>query len=107
MSDTQVGGIAGAQLRAIVERIERLDEEIKAMNDDKRDVYAEAKANGFDTKVLKRVVAYRRKDPDAVEEEDAVFDLYLHALGSIPDGHGMTAATRARTKPAKQPEIAA
>ena len=73
MSDT--GPVAGAQLKAFVERIERLEEEIKGLNDDKADVYAEAKATGFDTKVMKRVVAYRRKDRAAAEEEETLFDL--------------------------------
>lgn len=73
--------VAHEQLRSFVERIERIEEEIKAGNDDKRDVYAEAKANGFDTKVLKRVIAHRRKDANEVAEQDAIFDLYLDALG--------------------------
>lgn len=79
MSDP--GGVAADQLRAFVERIERLEEEMKVINDDKKDVYAEAKANGFDVKILKRVIAWRRKQPHEREEEDAVFDLYVHALG--------------------------
>lgn len=72
--------IARGQLRAFVERIERLDEEAKALNDDRKDVYAEAKGCGYDTKILKRVIAARRKDPEQREEEDAVFQTYLAAL---------------------------
>lgn len=72
--------VAGGQLRAFVERIERLEEELKAVNDDKKDVYAEAKGNGFDVKILKKVVAARRKQPHEREEEDMLFDLYWSAL---------------------------
>lgn len=73
--------IVGAQLRAFVERIERLDEEIKSLNDDKRDIYAEAKGNGYDVKVLKAIIARRRKDADEVAEMDSVMQLYLAAIG--------------------------
>lgn len=68
------------ELRSFVERIERIEEEIRAGNDDKRDVYAEAKGRGYDVKVLKRVIAHRRKDANEVAEQDAIFDLYLDAL---------------------------
>ncbi len=80
------GGIAAAQLKSIVERIERLEEEKKALADDIRDVYAEAKANGFDTKTLRSVVRMRKQDRAEREEEQALLDLYLHALGMIPEG---------------------
>lgn len=79
--NTDVSGIARDQLRAFVERIERLDEEGKAINDDKRDVYGEAKSMGFDTKILKRVIQLRRKDPQERMEEDLVLETYLQALG--------------------------
>ena len=82
MVDTMV---AKDQLRSIVERIERLEEEKKAIADDIRDVYAEAKANGFDTKVLRQVVGLRKKDLSEREEQDAIRDLYLNALGMLPD----------------------
>ena len=82
MVDTMV---AKDQLRSIVERIERLEEEKKAIADDIRDVYAEAKANGFDTKVLRQVVGLRKKDLSEREEQDAIRDLYLDALGMLPD----------------------
>jgi uncharacterized protein (UPF0335 family) len=75
------GGIAAAQLRAIVERIERLEDEKKALSEDIRDVYAEAKANGFDTKTLRTVVRLRKQDKAEREEQEALLDLYLHALG--------------------------
>jgi uncharacterized protein (UPF0335 family) len=77
--------VAKDHLKAFVERIERLEEEIKVLNDDKRDVYAEAKANGFDVKALKRVVAYRRKDLEQAKEEEAIFETYMQALGMLAE----------------------
>lgn len=77
----ELGDNSAGQLKSFVERIERLEEEIKSLNADKRDVYAEAKANGFDTKVLKRVIALRRQDEDERNEQDEILSLYLHALG--------------------------
>ncbi|MCL4168394.1 UNVERIFIED_CONTAM: hypothetical protein GTU68_061055 [Idotea baltica] len=79
MSDP--GGVAADQLRAFVERIERLEEEKKVISDDIKDVYAEAKGNGYDVKILRKVVSLRKKQPHEREEEEAVLDLYLHALG--------------------------
>lgn len=81
--NSTVHGIARDQLRAFVERLERVDEEIKCLNDDKRDIYGEAKSMGFDTKILKRVIAIRRQDPQQRMEEDLILDTYLHALGMI------------------------
>lgn len=75
------GGVAGDQLRAFVERIERLEEEKKAIADDVKDVYAEAKANGYDTKILRQVVRLRKQEPSERAEQEAVLDLYLQALG--------------------------
>ena len=77
--------VARDQIKSIVERIERLEEEKKAIADDIREIYGEAKANGFDTKVLRQVVALRKKDLAERQEQDAIRDLYLHALGMIPD----------------------
>lgn len=74
-------GIARDQLRAFVERIERLDEEAKALNHDRKDVYGEAKSMGFDTKILKKVIALRRKDDQERMEEELLIDTYLQALG--------------------------
>lgn len=75
------GGVAGDQLRAIVERIERLEEEKQAIADDVKDVYAEAKANGFDTKVLRQIIRLRKQEPNERAEQEAVLDLYMQALG--------------------------
>lgn len=85
MSDTNVQTmVAQGQLRSIIERIERLEEEKKALADDIKEVYAEAKANGFDTKILRKVVTLRKKDTEEREEEQAMIDLYLNALGMLP-----------------------
>jgi uncharacterized protein (UPF0335 family) len=70
-------------LKAFVERIERMEEEIKALNDDKRDIYAEAKANGFDVKALKTVVQLRRLDVEERKEQEAILETYLQALGML------------------------
>lgn len=72
---------AKGQLKSLVERIERLEEEKKALAGDIKEVYGEAKAHGFDTKILRKVIGLRKKDLHEREEEEAVLDLYLHALG--------------------------
>jgi uncharacterized protein (UPF0335 family) len=69
------------QLKAFVERIERLEEDKKATSDDIRDVYAEAKGTGFDTKALRSIVRLRKLDTDERREQQEVLDTYLHALG--------------------------
>ena len=76
-------GIARDQLRAFIERIERLEEEKKGIADDIKEVYAEAKANVFDTKVLRKVVSIRKQDQAEREEQDAILDHYLTALGMV------------------------
>ena len=75
--------IAKDQLRSIVERIERLEAEKKAIADDIRDVYAEAKGNGLDTKVLREVIQIRKQDKTEREERLAILELYLAALGLL------------------------
>ena len=77
--------VAREQLKSIVDRIERLEEEKAAIAQDIRDVYTEAKSNGFDVKVLRQVVSLRKKDLTERQEEEAVRDLYLQALGMLPD----------------------
>ena len=79
MLETQ--GVARDQLRAFVERIERLVEEKKTIADDIKDVYGETKAMGFDTKVLRKVISIRKQDQNERMEQEAVLDTYLHALG--------------------------
>jgi uncharacterized protein (UPF0335 family) len=80
----EAGGVASGQLRSFVERIERLEEEKKGIADDIRDVYAEAKASGFDAKVMRQVIRLRKKDTAERQEEEALLDLYMHALGMTP-----------------------
>ena len=74
------GGIAGDQLRALVERIERVEEEIKGLTEDKKDIYAEAKGNGFDVKILREVIRIRKQDQKERDEQESLLDVYLHAL---------------------------
>jgi uncharacterized protein (UPF0335 family) len=71
------------QLRAFVERVERLEEEKKTISDDIRDVYAEAKAVGYDTKALRTIVRLRKQDADERKEYETVLETYMHALGMI------------------------
>ena len=71
------------QLKAFVERIERLEEEKKAIADDIRDVYAESKANGFDVKALRAVVRLRKIDVEERKEQEAILETYLQALGML------------------------
>ena len=75
--------IAKEHLRAFVERIERLEEEKKAISDDIRDVYAEAKGNGYDTKAMRAVVRLRKQDADERKEHEAILATYMLALGMI------------------------
>ncbi len=79
---------AQSQLKSLIERIERLEEEKKAIAADIKEVYGEAKANGFDTKIMRKVVSLRKKDIAERQEEEAVLDLYLSALGMIPPDSG-------------------
>jgi uncharacterized protein (UPF0335 family) len=71
------------QLKAIVERIEHLEEEKKAIADDIKDVYAEAKGNGYDVKALRKIIRLRKQDKNERAEEEAVLETYMHALGMI------------------------
>ena len=73
--------VAGDQLKSIVERIERLEEEKRTIADDIKEVYAEAKGNGYDSKVLRKVIALRKRDLNERKEEEAILDLYLQAVG--------------------------
>ena len=79
MSD--VGGITAGQLKAYMERIERLEEEKAAMAADIREVFAEAKANGFDVKIMRQVLRLRKMDGDDRAEQEALLDVYKRAIG--------------------------
>ena len=74
-------GFAAGQLKSLVERIERLEEEKTALTADIREIYAEAKGNGFDTKIIRQVIRMRRLDKADRQEMEAILDLYLSALG--------------------------
>lgn len=80
-ADTEVGGIAADRLRSIVERIERLEGERKALGADIKDIFAEAKSAGFDVAVVRKLLALRKKEPAEVEEQETLLDLYRRALG--------------------------
>ena len=80
-----VGGIAGEQLRSFIERIERLEEERKTLAEDIKEVFAEAKGNGFDTKIMREIIKIRRMDEDDLDEQETLLDIYKRALGMLPD----------------------
>ncbi|MFC3691022.1 DUF2312 domain-containing protein [Chenggangzhangella methanolivorans] len=85
MSTVNPDEVAKDQLVAFVERIERLEEEKKGIADDIKEVYAEAKGNGFDVKVLRKVISVRKQDASERAEQEAILDLYLSALGMQAD----------------------
>lgn len=80
MSDT-IGNNSAQQLKSIVERIEHLDSEIKELRDDQKDIYAEAKGNGYDIRALRQIVRMRKEDANERAEREAILDTYLQALG--------------------------
>lgn len=75
--------VAADELRLLIERVERLDEESKGIRDDKKDVFAEAKSRGYDTKAIRQILVIRRKKKEQYEEEIAIMETYLHALGML------------------------
>ena len=79
--DPQTGGLAADRLRSLVDRIERLEEERKALSSDIKDIYAEAKSAGFDIKVLRQLIRIRKQEPAEVEEAETLLDVYRRALG--------------------------
>ena len=79
-----VGGIAGDRLKSFIERIERLEEEKKALANDIKEVYAEAKGTGFDTKIMRQVIRLRKMDKDDLDEQETLLDVYRRALGMLP-----------------------
>ena len=79
--EVKTGGIAADRLRSLVERIERLEEEKRALASDVRDIYAEAKSAGFDCEVLRALIKLRRKESADVEEQETLLDVYRAALG--------------------------
>ncbi len=75
------GGIAADRLRSIIERIERLEEERRALGGDIKDIFAEAKSAGFDVKVIRQIIRIRRQEPAEIEEQETLLDIYRRALG--------------------------
>jgi len=89
------------QLKTIIERIEKLEEEKAAIAADVKDVFSEAKSNGFDTKIIKKILAIRKQDASKRAEEQALLDVYMDALGMLADTPlGKAAMDRASSKPA-------
>ncbi|WP_158742028.1 DUF2312 domain-containing protein [Acidisphaera sp. L21] len=77
----EVGGIAADRLRSLIDRIERLEEEKKALSNDIKDIYSEAKSAGFEVKVIRQIISIRKQEPADVEEQETLLDLYRRALG--------------------------
>lgn len=75
--------IAGERLRSVIERIERLEEERKALANDIKDIYSEAKSAGFDVKVIRQLIRIRKQEPAEVEEQETLLDVYRRALGMV------------------------
>jgi uncharacterized protein (UPF0335 family) len=83
MSDTD--GIAGTRILSIIERIEQLEEEIKALNEGKKEVFAEAKGEGYDLKALKEILKIRKLDRDERDEQESLIDLYMRAMSAAEE----------------------
>ena len=77
----KAGGVAGDHLKSFIERIERLEEEKKAFADDIKDVFSEAKGTGFDVPTMRRLLKLRRMDKDDIDEQDALLETYMRAIG--------------------------
>ncbi|HVB15845.1 MAG TPA: GapR family DNA-binding domain-containing protein [Stellaceae bacterium] len=87
----EVGGIAGERLRSLIERIERLEEEKRTLAEDIKEVFAEAKGSGFDTKIMRQIIRIRRMDKDDLDEQETLLDIYKRALGMLPEVAGAAA----------------
>ncbi len=82
---TTIGGVAGDQLKSIIERVEKLEEEKAAIAVDIREVFAEAKANGFDVKAMRQIIKLRKMDHSERDEQEHMLDLYKRVLGMLPE----------------------
>jgi uncharacterized protein (UPF0335 family) len=80
---SEPGGVAGDQLRAFVERIEHIEEEIRSLTEDKKEIFAEAKGEGFDVKILKEIIRIRKQDQEERQEHESLLEVYLHALQDV------------------------
>ncbi|HEY8874618.1 MAG TPA: DUF2312 domain-containing protein [Stellaceae bacterium] len=89
-----VGGIAGERLRSLIERIERLEEEKRTLSADIKEVYAEAKGTGFDTKIMRQIIRIRKMDKDDLDEQETLLDIYKRALGMLPEGETASEAAQ-------------
>ena len=78
------GGVAGERLKSFIERVERLEEEKRALSADIKEVYSEAKGAGFDVKTMREIVKIRRMDEEDLDEREALLDTYMRALGMLP-----------------------
>ena len=79
------GGIAGEQLKSLIERIERLEEEKQALGEDIKEIYAEAKGTGFEPKIMRQLIKIRKMDKDEHDEQESLLVLYRRAIGMLPD----------------------
>ncbi len=77
-------GVAGQRLRAFVERIEQVEEEIKGLTEAKKEIFDEAKGEGYDVKILKEIIRLRKQEPKERDERDMLLDTYLHAIETAP-----------------------
>jgi uncharacterized protein (UPF0335 family) len=92
---TSTAGIPGDRICAFIERVERIDEEIKALNEGKKEVFAEAKGEGFDVKVLREILRLRKQDKDERDEQESLLDLYLRAMESAASSQAKAAKCQA------------
>ena len=83
MSDVGHNSISKDQLRSIIERIEQREEEKKVVADDSKDIYSEAKGNGYDVKALRTIVRMRKQDANERQEQETILETYMHALGMV------------------------
>ncbi|GBR48567.1 MULTISPECIES: DUF2312 domain-containing protein [Neokomagataea] len=79
--DAATGGIAADRLRSLIERVERLEEERKALAGDIKDIFSEAKSAGFDVKIIRQIIKMRKQQPAEIEEQETLLDIYRRALG--------------------------
>ncbi|HXQ51046.1 MAG TPA: DUF2312 domain-containing protein [Stellaceae bacterium] len=87
----EVGGVAGDRLKSFIERIERLEEEKRALAEDIKEVYSEAKGGGFNVKIMRQIIRLRKIDDDDRDEQEALLDTYLRAIGMKPERSGRRA----------------
>lgn len=81
----RVGGVAVDQLKSVINRVERLEEEKAGLAADIRDIFAEAKGSGFDVKAIKQIIKLRKQDASTIEEQETILDTYKRALGMLPE----------------------